>query len=69
VKPPTRLIAAFADSATVTQVSIVEKIFDLKPDEKALLKRISATNLKAEGINAFIYKQMGNSEDFEGQDE
>ena len=56
LKPPTRLLATFAGSTTITSVAIVEKIIDLKPDEAALLKRISATNLKAEGIDSFIYK-------------
>ena len=42
----------------------------MKPDEEALLKRISATNLKAEGIDAFIYKQIKKdpSVDYEGED-
>ena len=52
-------------------MKIVEKIFDLKPDEEALLKRISATNLKAEGIDTFIYSSIKNKDaevDYEGQD-
>lgn len=38
IKPPTRLIATFANSNTVTEVSIIEKVFELKPDEEKLLK-------------------------------
>ena len=36
-----------------------ERIYKLERDEEAMLKRISNTNIKAMGVDAFLYDRLG----------
>ena len=36
-----------------------ERIYKLERDEQAMLKRISDTNIKAMGVNSFLYDRLG----------
>ena len=38
-----------------------ERIYKLERDEQAMLKRISDTNIKAMGVNSFLYDRLGGS--------
>lgn len=39
--------------------SIEERIYKLERDEEAMFKRISNTNIKAMGVDAFLYDRLG----------
>ena len=39
--------------------SVEERIYKLERDEQAMLKRISDTNIKAMGVNSFLYDRLG----------
>ena len=48
------------EHATV-KFSVEERIYRLERDEEAMLKRISNTNIKAMGVDAFLYDRLGGS--------
>ena len=56
-----RPIYLHADSVHHTSIkfSIEERIYKLERDEAAMLKRISNTNIKAMGVDAFLYDRLG----------
>lgn len=51
----------YAESVTNSTIkfSIEERIYKLERDEEAMLKRISNTNIKAMGVDAFLYDRLG----------
>lgn len=55
---PIFLHAADINHATI-KFSIEERIYKLERDEEAMLKRISNTNIKAMGVDAFLYDRLG----------
>ena len=38
---------------------IEERIYNLERDEEAMLKRIQKTNMRAVGVDAFLYERHG----------
>lgn len=44
---------------STVKFSIEERIYKLERDEEAMLKRISNTNIKAMGVDAFLYDRHG----------
>ena len=46
---------------SMVQFRVEERIYKLERDEKAMLKRISKTNIRAMGVDAFLYDMMGGS--------
>lgn len=55
---PIYLHAADINHATI-KFSVEERIYKLERDEEAMLKRISNTNIKAMGVDAFLYDRLG----------
>lgn len=51
----------YADSLhhSTIKFSVEERIYRLERDEEAMLKRISNTNIKAMGVDAFLYDRLG----------
>ena len=47
--------------ASMVQFRIEERIYRLERDENAMLKRVSKTNIRAMGVDAFLYDLMGGS--------
>ena len=52
------LYAEALDTATIT-FSVEERVYKLERDEEAMLKRIANTNIKAMGVDAFLYDRLG----------
>lgn len=55
---PIFLYAESAHHSTV-KFSVEERIYKLERDEEAMLKRISNTNIKAMGVDSFLYDRYG----------
>jgi hypothetical protein len=51
------------------EVTICEKVFKLERDEAAMIQRITNTNMKAVGVEQFIYNQMGGLADLQNRGE
>jgi hypothetical protein len=49
-------------------VTIVERVFKLERDEAAMIQRITNTNMKAVGVENFIYNRMGGLAEIENRD-
>jgi hypothetical protein len=53
----------------MVEVTICEKVFKLERDEAAMIQRITNTNMKAVGVEQFIYNQMGGLADLQNRGE
>ncbi len=53
----------YAEAVEEAKISfrVEERIYKLERDEAAMLKRIQDTNLKAKGIDSFLYERYGGS--------
>lgn len=52
------LYAPDLDSTEVV-FSIEERIFELERDEDAMLERLKNTNLRAQGVDTYLYSRQG----------
>ena len=61
------LYANNLDSTTVI-FSVEERIYKLERDDEAMLKRIKDTNMKATGVDGFIYSRIGPLADLQNKE-
>ena len=50
-------------------MTIIEKVFKLERDEAAMIKRITNVNMKAVGVENFIYDRIGGLAEIQNRDE
>lgn len=55
------------DSTTIT-FAIEERVYKLERDEEAMLARLADANLKATGVDAFLYSRLGPMAELSGQE-